>query len=264
MSTPGNQPKRLLIGAGSFADAQAALRLAERLTETLVGDLGGLLVEETVVAEVVDLPGQRVVTASGTIVVAPSRDQVRTLMESDAKAFRETLSGLAQARAREWSFERRHGDLIGRLCEASTGWDLLLLGYRGTHRYAGPVVLITPSGASPQAKTELAADLARGMATALRTGLVALSLATDIADPHAEGGNHEQFTSEAAMLARTSRINACAVVLDLSAGPFRTHDQLRRLLAAARCPLLVLGAAQGEPSIAHTTQIPPSPETNGN
>ena len=63
----------------------------------------------------------------------------------------------------------------------------------------------------------------------------------------------------AVMLALISRMNASAVVLDLSAGPFRTHDQLRQLLAAARCPLLVLGANQGEPSIAHTTQVPPAP-----
>ncbi|SEQ14711.1 hypothetical protein [Thalassovita taeanensis] len=253
MSTPPKPPKRLLIGAGSFADALGALRLAERLAETLAGDLGGLLVEEAVVTEVVGLPGQRVVTASGTLVVAPTRQQVRTLMEGDAKAFRDTLSGLAQSRTRNWSFERRHGDLIGGLCEAARGWDLLLLGYRETHRRAGRVVLIAP----PTGASQVAPDLAEDLAKALRTDLYVLSLDADAAMPEDEGGHREQFTSDTAMLGRISRMNASAVVLDLSTGPLRTHNQLRHLLAAARCPVLVLGAAQGEPSIEHTTQIPP-------
>ncbi len=255
MTKPPNPSKRLLIGAGSFADALGALRLAEQLSETLTGDLGGLLVEETVVTEVVDVPGQRVVTSGGKVVVAPSPRQVRTLMESDARAFRDTLSGLAKAKMRKWSFERRHGDLISGLCEASRGWDLLLLGHREIHRRAGRVVLIAPPRAASQAVADLAGDLAQTLAT----DLVAVSLGPDISEPNDAPEGRELLTSEAAMLARISRINASIVALDLSAGPFHTHDQLRLLMAAARCPVLVLGAAQGERSIAHKTQIPPAP-----
>ncbi|MDU8913898.1 hypothetical protein [Aestuariicoccus sp. MJ-SS9] len=248
MSTPDKPPRRLLIGAGSFADAQAALRLADRLAETLAGDLGGLLVEETVLSGIVDLPGQRVVTSGGALLVAPSRRQVRTLFESDARAFRERLSGLARARMRKWSFERCHGDLIGGVCGAAKGWDILLLGHREIHRRRGRVVLIAPPGAGRSAAPDLAQDLA-GM---LHTDLVALSLGPEAGQEH--------FATEPEMLARIGRISAAAVVLDLSAGPLRTHDQLRQLLSAARCPLVVLGAAQGEASIAHSTQIPPAPE----
>lgn len=255
MSAVTHSPKRLLIGAGSFADAQGALRLAERLAETLAGDLGGLLVEETVVTEVAGLPGQRVVTSGGALVVAPSRAQVRTLMEGDARAFRDTLSELARAKTRNWSFERRHGELISGLCEAAKGWDLLLLGYRETHRRVGRVVLIAPPGPAPKAALDLAGDLA----SALHTDVVALSLDQQPPGPEEPPQQREQFASEADLLSRISRMNAAAVILDLSAGPIRTHDQLRRLLAAARCPALVFGAAQGEPSIAHTTQIPPAP-----
>lgn len=255
MTQPPERPRRLLIGAGSFADARGALRLAERLAETLGGDLGGLLVEETIVTEVVDLPGQRVVTSSGSIMVAPSRNQIRTLMESDAKAFRETLSGLARAKTRKWFFERRHGDLISGLCEASRGWDLLLLGHRETHRRAGRVALIAPPSGSSQA----AADLARDLARALGTGMAVLSIDPDIAQRQDKGDGDERFASETDMLSRVNRMNASAVVLDLSAGPLHTHDQLRLLLAAARCPVLVLSAAQGTASIEHTVEIPPAP-----
>ncbi|MDU8925759.1 hypothetical protein RXV86_00015 [Alisedimentitalea sp. MJ-SS2] len=239
----------MLIGAGCFADAQAALQLAERIAGILAGDLGGLLVEETIVTEVVDLPGQRVVTSSGTLVVAPSPQQVRTLIESDARAFRDTLSGLAQSKACKWSFERRHGDLIGGGCAAAVGWDILLLGHRGTHRQDGKVVLIAPPTVAQQSAVELAKDLAE----ALHVDLIVVSLgAVETAVQQ-----REPFASEADLLAHINRTNASAVVLDLAAGPLHTHDQLRHLLAVARCPVLVLGAAQGEPSIAHTTHIPP-------
>lgn len=252
MTSPSKPSKRLLIGASCFADAKAALRLAERLGGTLFGELGGLLVEETIVTEIVDLPWQRVVTSSGTFVVVPSRQQIRTLVESDAKAFRDTLSGLAQSKARKWSFERRHGDLISGLCAAAAGWDILLLGHRETHRQAGKIVVIAPPVTAPQSAIELAEDLAK----ALRTELVTASIGTE----ETPAQQHMPFSSDAALLAYINRTSASAVVLDLSAGPLRTHDQLRHVLAAARCPVLVLGAAGGEPSIAHTTQIPPAPD----
>jgi hypothetical protein len=248
--------KRLLIGASCFADAQPALRLAEQLTETLAGDLGGMLIEETIVTEAFDLPGQRVVTSGGTLVVVPSCQQIRSLIESDAKAFRNSLVGLARTTARKWSFERRHGELISGLCEAATGWDILLLGHREIHHQAGKLVLITPPGAAAQSAAGLALDLVKR----LRADLVALSIGPEIPELNdVQSQQRERFASEVDLLAFINRTNASAVVLDLSAGPFHTHDQLRHVLAAARCPVLVLGAAQGEPSIAHSTQIPPAP-----
>ncbi len=236
MTKPPEPQLRLLIGASSYVDARPALQLAERLAETLAGDLGGLLIEDIIVAEVIDMPRQRVVTSSGTLVMAPTRQQVRNLTESDARAFRESLSGLAQNKARKWSFERGHGDLVSGLCAAATGWDILLLGHREIHRQAGKVVLIAPPAAAPQRATELATHLSR----ALQTDLIALSV--DPADTGTGAQHDGGFATDSAMLAYIDRTNAAAVVLDLSAGPLHSHDQLRQLLAVARCPVLVLGA----------------------
>lgn len=237
--------RRILIGAGSFADAQAAFPLVERLAENLTAELGGILVEETILSEIAGLPKQRIVTSSGSLVVAPTPRQFRTLLESDAKAFRRALSTLA--RTRKWSFERRRGELISGLCEAARGWDLLLLGHRATCRQAGRVVLIAP----PKSATQEVARLAETLGRRLGTGVRALDLgAQDL-----RTGNTEPIRSEGELLARIGRMHASAVFLDLSAGPLRTYDQLRSLLAAARCPVAVLGAAHGEPSIRHTTQI---------
>ncbi len=242
MNAMAKSSRRILIGAGSYADAKSAFRLVERLAGELVTELGGLLVEETLLTEITGLPKQRVITSSGSMIVAPSRKQIRTLVRSDERAFRETLSTLAHSR--KWSFERQRGDLISGLCEAAKDWDLLLLGHRVALRLTGCVVLVAPA---TDATTD-AERLAGEMANALGTGSVVLTL-----DPHgpptdAEHREGEHFENERALLERIARIHASAVVLDLATGPLRTYEQLRHLLAAARCPIVVLGAGQGERS----------------
>lgn len=244
---------RILIGAGSFADARAALRLVERLDENLAKELGGVFVEDTMIAELADIPRQRVITSSGTVVVAPSRHQIRTVIESDANAFRQMLSGLA--RQHKWSFERRRGELISGLCEAAKGWDLLLLGYRETHRFSGHVILIAP----PDNKSQSAGLFAEDLARALDAATVRMSLSPTPAPVSGEPTDTEFFTNEDALLARIERTHASAIVLDLSAGPLRTYDQIRRLLTAGRCPIVVIDAGKGEPSLEYSIQIPPAP-----
>lgn len=242
MTAAQRPSRRLLIGAGSFADAQTAFRLAERLVEEMAEELGGMLVEESFLTEIAGLPKQRVITPSGTLIGAPSPTQLRTLMASDAKAFRKALS--AVARSRKWSFEQRRGELISGLCKAASGWDLLLLGHRQMHRLAGQVLLIRP----PLPASQEAVHLATKLAGALQTQSVAFTLGA--AETIQEPGllKTEAFESEGELLERMARIHASAVVLDLGVGPLRTYDQLRLVLAAARCPVLVLGASQGEPS----------------
>ena len=53
----------------------------------------------------------------------------------------------------------------------------------------------------------------------------------------------ETLTAEPAVLVDlVDRRYASAVVVDLGTGPFRNEEDLRRLFAAARCPVAVLGA----------------------
>lgn len=229
--TPGGTRTRILIGAGSFADAESAIRLAERIVASLPAELGGVLVDEGLMADIVHLPGQRVVSTGGTLLVPPSIRQIRSLMEADARAFRHRLSAIARTRTVQWSFEQRSGDLIRGLCEAARGWDILLLGYREMHKRSGPVVLVTSAPAGSPRAEALATDLA-GL---LKAGVVVLAVSPDDGAPKAPPDQD--------VLARLSRINAAAVVIDMAASPMRTEDHLRQLLDAARCPVLVLGAA---------------------
>lgn len=253
MTETPRETRRILIGAGSFADARAALRLVERLAENLATELGGVFVEDTTLTELASLPGQRIITSGGTVVVTPSRRQIRTVVESDARAFRKMLSRMA--RQQKWSFEHRHGELISGLCEAAKGWDLLLLGHRETYGFSGHVVLLEPLDGASEATEKLAEDLA----SRLDADMIRMSLATTPTKIPSDISETEYFTSEDALLARIERIHASAIVLDLSAGPLRTYGQLRRLLASGRCPIVVLDAGKGKPSPERSAQLPPKP-----
>ncbi|MFC6637294.1 hypothetical protein [Sulfitobacter sediminilitoris] len=96
MTAPEDQGTGILIGASSFVDASEALRLIGRLMTDLRPRLGGILVEDAETTAVCALPNQRVVTASGTLALAPTLSQMRTLMEADARAFRQSLARIAE------------------------------------------------------------------------------------------------------------------------------------------------------------------------
>lgn len=247
--------RRILIGAGCFADADAAIRLVDRIVATLPAELGGVFVDEDLMADLVRWPGQRIVTSAGSLMVPPSGAEIRTLMESDARAFRNKLAAIARARSLKWSFERRGGDLIRRAFEAATGWDILLLGHREMHRRPGQVVVATvdPPG------SERAGNLAGELAQALKTEVLALSIPMARHGSEVPGPYRIAVEDTSALFARLGRINAAAVVIDLAASPVQTEDQLRQLLEAARCPVVVLGAEQFRPSIEHSTIIPQAP-----
>lgn len=250
--------KRVLIAAGNYADAAAAIRLAGGIAPRLIAKLGGLLVHDEGVADATGLPVQRVVTAGGMLVEAPTRRGYEGLMERDARAFRSGLSTMASTCAVEWTFERHRGELIAGICEAAAGWDLLIVGHR-THRRIGRVVLVDDAQASGEGITAIA----RRIAECLAMEVTVISMAGPDAAADQPGNGSNAVRSEQELLARINRINAALVITDLAGGPFRGREQLRLLLEVSRCPVLVFNAARAEPAIAHTLITPPPPGMTG-
>lgn len=241
MATELQGRKRILVGAASFADARAALEILDRLADLGIGDVGGLFVEDSGVLEAVAPRLSAIVTPRGAIRSAPTRQSMRLIWQGDARAFREGLVRLATRRALRWSFDRRPGDPVAGLCGAAQSWDWLLIGHGDSGRQTGRVVGITHGG---EAGEDSVTRLAEGLAHSLRTGLELLP----------------DSLPEERMLARLERVHAAAVVIDVASGPFSGPEQIRRLVAAARCPVLVLGAARLPGLVAHSTQIPAPPE----
>lgn len=234
---------RILIGAGTYADAHTAIHIAELLASILPTEMGGVLIEDSQLIGMAQLPGQRVITSGGTLLVAPSASQAQSLIASDARAFRQTLARMAQTRALKWTFEQRRGDLIACLCEAARGWDILLLGFRRLQRPHGRVVVIEPPMNTSTTVERLAIDLARALAADILT----LAMGSDAVSPGevvqtSATNSRIELNNAERLLSCLNRINAAAVVVDLTAGPLHSPDQLRQLLNAARCPVVVLRA----------------------
>ena len=232
MSAPA--PLRVLVAASSLADARTALRLVEHIDDAHVAELGGLFLEDAFLADLAGVPGRHVVTPGGGLAAMPSPERLIRLFDSDAAAFRDLIG--AAARHRKWSFERRRGEVIACLCAAAAGWDMALVGHSLPRHDPGQVVVIAPPAGGGARALNLAAGLAQRRGRAAR----ALALSADAAIP--PGMSAERFDNAEALLTRLARLPASVLVVDLAAGPFHDHDQLRRLQAAARCPIVLLGA----------------------
>ncbi len=223
MSAEATMRKRLLIGAVTFADADSALRLAEKISAALTLELGGLMVAEPGFAGGVGTPRARLVTLTGSLVPEPTPEQASVVSRAEARAFRAALSRLAAERGGAWSFEEQTGELVSGLCGAARSWDVLAIGYRQVHRRAGKIILLEASRRE------------RGEADAIVDVLkAALNVRVERMPRSALG--------DAEGLARIDRSHASVVVLDLTDGPSVTEVELRRLIDAARCPVLIIGA----------------------
>ncbi len=241
---------RILIGAGSFADATAALKIVGRLASGVKFAFGGLLIEDREMLDMCQIPNQRVVSASGTLVFAPSPSQLRTLIEADAKAFRRSLAEVAGPTGAAWTFEQSIGDLVQQSLTASAGWDILVFGHRSIHPMKGKIISLR---ASDWADDELDTFSVR-----LAKTLSAEHLVFSVGDRPDKSHKSFAFDSLADALATLAHINVQAVLLDLSHGPVRSSDELRQLLEVSRCPLFVFGAAASSDKLEHSTQIPPT------
>ncbi len=246
---------RVLVGAGSFVDAQAALHIAARLAEEMIADLGGLLIEEADVMDTYRLPNQRIISSSGAVMMAPSSAQLRTLLNADANAFRRRLADIARPPHMEWTFERQTGDLLECFIDVGRAWDVLIFGNRTIHVVPGSVIFLGSPSAGDDEALRFSAMLARRLAT----GLAIFSVGkADIPWPRAR---NSRFGTLDAALTQMARTNAQTIVIDMKRGPVRDREQLRAVLDVARCPVVILGAVALEPKLEYATYIPPAPES---
>jgi len=252
MSLASPQRLRVLVGAGSFADASAALRIVERLPDTFRTELGGVLVEEVDTLAAYQIPKQRIVLVNGTTILAPNLSQVHSLLKADAKAFRQSLARAADSTGAQWIFVQDKGELVSTALRAAAEWDILVIGYRQLNIIPGKIVLLEACCRSDDDMHEAARRLSPDR--------IVFSVKTHENDTIGlQNSNVFEFeTLENAMRA-LMRTNAQAVLVDLTEGPIRSPDDLARLLEVSRCPLIVFGTSNTNTMLEHSTQIPPPP-----
>ncbi|WP_370401981.1 hypothetical protein [Sulfitobacter sp. JB4-11] len=260
METPKRPGLRILVGAGCFADAAAALRLVGRLPEAFRAALGGVLVEEADTLAACQIPDQRVVLDSGATMRAPSLAQVRALFKADARAFRQSLAQAANPTGADWIFAEDKGELVGTSLRAAHGWDILVIGYRQVHRIPGKVVLLEADSPS----TDTMDEAAKRLSQQLGARCTRFSVGPLQEHPKPDRAfEHRRFQSLDAALRALARTNAQAVILDLVHGPIRNPGDLAHLLEASRCPLIVFGPSDLSVMLEHNTEFPTPARPDG-
>jgi hypothetical protein len=246
---------RILVGAGSFADAAAGFRIIEQLPSGFCAGLGGILVEEAALLATSEIPDRRVILSSGKTTSAPSQSQLRMLWKADARAFRKLLAHVSGPYDTQWVFMQDKGELVRTVLRAAVDWDVLVLGYRQIHKVPGKVIHLQLSG--PDGDQE---DASSRFSLLLATEPVIFSINETLDEPLGEQTSKSfQFKSLDDALAALARTNAQAVLVDFGRGPIQGQDDLLRILEAARCPVIVSDASQPPSLLEHSTQIPPQP-----
>ncbi|MGA9254013.1 MAG: hypothetical protein WBV71_16365 [Roseobacter sp.] len=236
MAAASHLDLRILVGAGSFTDAAAALRIIEGFPSSLFSGLGGLFIEETDMFTACQMPHQQVVLPSGIRTLAPTVAQIKLLLRADARAFERAVSKTAQTANAGWAFAEDRGDLIATSLRAAKGWDVLLMGYRRVHPKTGKVVVLKDENTSGDTMDTVADRLSDKFSA----DRVALSVAP--LTKTAQSTRCRRFETLDDCLHAIARMNSLVVLLDLDQGPVHSASDLARVIGAARCPVMVFGA----------------------
>ncbi|MEH6647607.1 hypothetical protein [Sulfitobacter sp.] len=250
---------RILVGAGCFVDAAAALRIVARLPGGFLAGLGGILVDEIDTLATCQIPRQRIVSASGVTAIAPSLSQVRALLKADARAFQKSLARAADPAGAGWVFAQDKGELVSTALRAATGWDILVIGYREVHQIPGKIVVLDTAGPQRDALTEVSDCLSKH----LSADRIVFSVAAEGNGKTARPSERVAFETLDQALKALACTNAQVVLVDLAHGPVHNLVDLARLLEVARCPLIVFGTSSMNALLQHSAQIPPIPGRNG-
>ncbi len=227
---------RILVGAGSFADAATALDILKSAARQrqMKMTLGGMLIVDQMALALCRIPNQRIITGTGAMAISPSPSRVTALIEADAKAFRKSLAELADPIGAKWLFEQTMGNLVTDVLRARSAWDVIVFGHRKTYNARGKIVVISRGGTQSDEMSAFADTLA-GQKVAERVDLV-------VGDSSITGAAPPAVGSFGAAIASLSRMSPQAVLIDLSTGLVKDTGNLQDLLDAARCPVFVFGA----------------------
>ena len=225
MTPTAIRERRLIIAANSLGGAEAALAYCGPILEWSPAQPIGLIIEPDSAAYRTS-GGHRLVSSTGALLTIPSLDQLRRIARGDANAFRTRLSGVASALNTDSVCELSEGELVSMACTKISEDDILVLGQRPMLARPGKVLLLSTLERSSEASSALAEAMAQGASTTVSI------LPT------------EHPTAPVDLIDRIDRSYAGAVVADFETGPLRSEEDLRRLFAAARCPVVVLGASR--------------------
>jgi hypothetical protein len=217
--------RRLLIAASSLADAEFALEMARPILEWAAASPAALFVEMDFVRFATG-PVHGIVTAGGAVQPLPPAELARRMARRDAREIERRLAALTSGAGPSVACEMAIGDLVSMACAAILEEDILLLGRRPVAPRRGDVLFLGGPGPADAPARALAELIARLSSSRLIEGPL------DVLRDHA---GLERLLAQ-------GRVSV--IVVDAGAGSDIDAADLRRLFAAARSPVAVMGASR--------------------
>jgi nucleotide-binding universal stress UspA family protein len=243
---------RIMVALDTSAHSSAALDTAAELASALGAHLLGLFVEDINLLRLAGLPFAREVGRASAAARPLEFAEVERRMRMEAARAQRSIAGAAQRLQLQWSFRVTRGQMIAQVLAEAGQVDMVVFGRAG--EYAAPVVgpVLVLFDGSPAALQALAtaARLAQANERQLgvlipagttqsfqqQRGLAAASLGHGV--PRAS--YVALASSDVAHLARAARAEKCSAFVLASGSPPLGADEMRALLHAIGCPVVLL------------------------
>lgn len=232
---------RVILGATCYADAEGGLQIAVALAQQVRADLHGYLVADDEIMASVASPKARIVTYAGARAETVTSRSMHAAFHSDARLFQDRLAKAARLASLRMRFNEARGRLANLLSENASGGDLLVFGFRQVSRPSRrhDVVIIFGSGEPDPQLLTLGVELAGAQN-------VRLTLFADPAwheglraDVKALGLFRFEMIAVKTRADVLTRLETLSPTVVFAADSQADEPEIRRLIDAARCPVVV-------------------------
>lgn len=234
----GTGQVRVILGAGCYLDAEAALSLAVVLARQFSAELHGVFVRDEAILAATAGPLACVVSYSGNQVGDATGNAMLHAFQTDSRRFQRHLQARAREAALESSFREETGRLPEALQQAANAGDFVVYGLKPTIRTGGPLALVLGKGqVIPGFARRLAKQLDKTLVVLMPTGTATETGTHLLATHHAERPPLVRFYDQPdALLQLLEQMSATATILT---APRSALPPVYRILEAARSSVIL-------------------------
>lgn len=239
MTREQHLPRRIILSATCYTDAQSAMEIALHLARQLNSALLGLLVEDEAAHIYVGFPNARTVAAPGQVSTAITAKKMHSAFRRDAKLFRRALENRALNARLNWSFQQERGHLHTSTQKQATAGDFLLFGFYRPERHATSLAVVL-GGTPDPGLSQLGVTLAKDTGLPLLFFVPAQTHLTQEFGPEAGTANSlfetREYASHDDLLRQIGCLAAKVVLVSAHCEEITAIEALQQ---KARCPIII-------------------------
>lgn len=243
------QTPKVVVCAGSYADAYHVISLGAILANWTHADLSGVLVEDELLVSCGGTKTSRMLTAIGMPLKTKTKQELKRMFSADAKAFETELKRSALAELRSWTFARSQGEVSEKSLALTIRNSIVLIGHRKLNPFASALILISGHENVSEKTMRLTIDLASKMKATIKPISIVPPNKSASLDPekllriclasHVQMEPVKVAFSREAALDLINRSTSVAVIMDTASEVIKSVADLQQLRRAARCPIVL-------------------------